>query len=299
MAVIKRPTHRSNNQGPKTLLATIFVVLFVGIVYIALPGDEEGSSLKAELHKLPQEAGRLRVSMSEKKQQLREALAESLGKQVSQHLPTRLRDMREKHEIVGERLKDIKDGSETVQELLYGEDRALEDVFYSDKPPMELTEIIGYLESWIHLLHDTLGQYKTATYEQIWQGYHDLTVKTLYPWDREYLRRMPERRHDGSIFLSVATYRDENCMNTLREAYKHATNPEKLFVGLVQQNCEHDCKTGVLEGGKIEDTDPDPDCHKIFCEEHPEYCEQIRALHIDEPESLGPYAARYFASKLW
>ena len=60
-----------------------------------------------------------------------------------------------------------------------------------------------------------------------------------------------------------------------------------------------DCKTGVLEGGKIEDTDPDPDCHKIFCDEHPERCEQVRALHIDEPESLGPYAARYFASKMW
>jgi len=206
---------------------------------------------------------------------------------------------------VGENLEAIKDGSETVQELLYSNavenlnSGNLEEEYYSDKPPMEISEVIDYLTNWIHLLHDTLAQYKNANYEQIWQGYHDLAVKTLYPWDRDYLKRMPPRRNDGSIFLSVATYRDENCMNTLREAYKHASDPDKLFVGLVQQNCEDGCKTGVLEGGKIEDTEPDPDCHKIFCDEHPERCNQIRALHIAETESLGPYAARFFASKLW
>jgi Glycosyltransferase (GlcNAc) len=301
MAVVRRPTKPSNN-GPKTLLATIFAVLFVGIVYIALPseGDDPstaGLDSNGVLGKLKEEKGKLRMSVARKKEELREALADSLGKQVSKHLPARLREMRDKHEIVGERLQDIKDGTETVQELLYGEGQ--DAYLYADKPPMQIQEIIDYLENWIHLLHDTMGQYKNANYEQIWQGYHDLTVKTLYPWDREYLHRMPPRRKDGSIFLSVATYRDENCMNTLKWAYEHAANPEKLFVGLVQQNCEHDCKTGVMDGGKIEDTDPDPDCHKIFCEENPQYCSQVRALHIEEPESLGPYAARYFASKMW
>lgn len=299
MAVVRRPKRRSNN-GPKTLLTTIFVVLFVGIVYIALPSDGDdaanaGLEPNGVLGKLKHEKGKLRMSVERKKEQLREALADSLGKQVSRHLPTRLREMRDKQEIVGERLKDIKDGTETVQELLYGQGG---DEF-SDKPPMQVHEIIDYLTNWIHLLHDTMGQYKTANYEQIWQGYHDLAVKTLYPWDREYLKRMPARRHDGTIFLSVATYRDENCMNTLKWAYEHAANPEKLFVGLVQQNCEENCKSGVLEGGKIGDTEPDPDCHKIFCAENPERCSQIRALHIQETESLGPYAARYFASKLW
>ena len=301
MAVVRRPTRASNNNGPKTLLATIFVVLFVGIVYIALPSDGDDPAATAGtnsmLDKLKQEKSKLRMSVVQKKEQFREALADSLGKQVSKHLPARLRDAREKHEIVGERLKEVKDGTETVQELLYGE--GADGAIYSDKPPMQIQEIIDYLSNWIHLLHDTMGQYKTANYEQIWQGYHDLTVKTLYPWDREYLKRMPERRRDGSIFLSVATYRDENCMNTLKWAYEHAADPDKLFVGLVQQNCEHDCKTGVLEGGKIDSAEPDPDCHKIFCDENPQRCSQIRALHIEEPESLGPYAARYFASKLW
>ena len=172
----------------------------------------------------------------------------------------------------------------------------------SDKPPMKLDEIITYLETWINGLHEVLGNYKKATDEGIWQAYHDYTVKTLYVWDREYLSRMPPRRDDGSIFLSLATYRDENCINTIKWAYEKAKNPENLFVGLVQQNCHKDCMSGILDGGKTEPVEPDEDCYKLFCEgEGKEYCErgQVRVLNIDEPESLGPYAARYFASMLW
>lgn len=46
---------------------------------------------------------------------------------------------------------------------------------------------------------------------------------------------------------------------------------------------------------------PDPDSHRLFCESQvgKAHCGQIRALHMDESESLGPYMARYFASKLW
>jgi [Skp1-protein]-hydroxyproline N-acetylglucosaminyltransferase len=58
-----------------------------------------------------------------------------------------------------------------------------------------------------------------------------------------------------------------------------------------------------LEGGKVEPVEPDEDCYKAFCEtkEGKERCDrdQVRLLDIDEPESLGPYAARFFASKMW
>lgn len=295
MTAVARPrTNNSRGGGSgaqKSLLAVIFVILFVLIVYLAVPSDDPNNNSQEHniLAQLPQEAGRLRMSVEKKRQQLRAALAESLGTHVSQHLPERLRLARDKHEIIGERLVDIKAGTETVEEVLHGDKPAnVLAEMNSDKPPMSLEEIIEYLTSWIHLLHDTLGNYKNANYEGIWQGYHDLTVKTLYPWDREYLSRMPPRRHDGSIFLSVATYRDENCLNTLTQAYQKAANPEKLFVGLVQQNCEHDCMSGVLEGGKIAPVEPDQDCHRVFCAQHPERCDQIRPLHINEPESLGP-----------
>lgn len=44
------------------------------------------------------------------------------------------------------------------------------------------------------------------------------------------------------------------------------------------------------------------DCYKSFCDgEGKERCDngQVRVLNIDESESLGPYAARFFGSKLW
>ena len=203
----------------------------------------------------------------------------------------------------------IQSGTETVPELLHprsdtadapggggGEGAGIR----GDQPPMELAEIKDYLEEWLHSLHETLGRAKHATFEGIWQAYHDLTVQTLYVWDREYLSRMPPRRTDQSIFLSVATYRDENCLPTLNGAYQKSKNPRNLFVGLVQQNCHQDCKSGIMDGGGVEDVEPDVDCYKAFCEGPMRaYCGNVRVLNINESESLGPYAARYFASKLW
>jgi hypothetical protein len=211
--------------------------------------------------------------------------------------------LREKNQIVGERLADIKEGKETVQEILHvASDSKHVSEYVNDKPPMELDEIIDFLTNWLHTLHDTLAQYKRATYDGIWEAYHDLTVKTLYVWDREYLSRMPPRRDDGSIYLSLATYRDENCLNTVTNAFGKAKNPDFLFVGLVQQNCHSECRSGILEGGKVADVEPDPNCYKLYCEGvGKERCAngQVRLLDVDEPESLGPYAARFFASKMW
>lgn len=167
------------------------------------------------------------------------------------------------------------------------------------KEPMEIKDVVAFLSNWIHTLHDRLLKHTGNTAADIWQVYHDLAVEMLVPWDREYLQRMPQRKEDDSIFLSVATYRDENCMTTLSEAYAKAKYPSRLFVGMVQQNCEANCKTGILANGRIADAEPDPDCYELFCKDHPSLCPQIRVLKVNETESLGPYAARYMTSKLW
>lgn len=215
-------------------------------------------------------------------------------------VPTRLRSLRLKNEIIGEHLGLIKSGTETVEEILHGT-KALDG--RSDKPPLTIEEISSFLIDFVHRLHDKFGEIKRATHDQIWETYHDLAVKTLYPWDREYLQRMPDRRSDDSIFLSLASYRDENCFNTIKWAYEKAKNPEKLYVGLVQQNCEANCRSGILDGGKVVDVDPDDDCYQLFCDssQGKPHCDsgRVRLLRINETESLGPYAARYFASKLW
>jgi [Skp1-protein]-hydroxyproline N-acetylglucosaminyltransferase len=287
---------KKKQRDPSVLIAVILLLL---LFYFTLSYSTSTASPKGEQQQVTSSSNHLqkwRSALKEKRQQLRQAL-HSLS---TGDLPHRLRLLRERHEIVGERLEQVQTGVETVHEILSGHTRQ---AGHSSKPPMELDEIIDYLDKWLHLLHDTLLQEKHSYYESIWQTYHDLTVKTLYPWDREYLSRMPPRRNDGSIFLSIATYRDENCFNTLHRAYDNAKHPEKLFVGLVQQNCHKDCTSGVLANLSMVSVPPDDDCYALFCETElgKPICarKQIRVLDINESESLGPYAARYFASKLW
>lgn len=288
--------HRSNrSKGSLVTLIIAFVLLFTLVVVIAVLPDSANPTLDVYV---PSRGIRFKEAMQHKRDQVSEALKHL----TEARIPHRLRKLRDTHEIVGERLQEVKQGKETVQEILHGgSDLSQHDE--SSLPPMQLDEVIQYLDKWIHQLHETLMEHKKATFDGLWQAYHDLAVKTLYPWDREYLRRMPKRRDDGSIFLSVATYRDENCFNTLYNAYAKAKNPELLFTGLVQQNCHHDCKSGVLANLTMVLVPPDDDCEQLFCESDigKPVCarKQIRTLNIDEPESLGPYAARYFASKLW
>lgn len=116
-------------------------------------------------------------------------------------------------------------------------------------------------------------------------------------------RFVRRRREDGSIFLAVASYRDENCMRTLEGAYEKSGDPTKLNVGLTQQNCEKDCISGVLAGPKaFEKVDPDEDCYAVFCAgKWGDACDdgRVRVLKVNETESLGPYFARFLGSKLW
>ena len=171
------------------------------------------------------------------------------------------------------------------------------------QPAVTVSETIAVFEEFLKELHAGLlkaseGERDFRIYHRI---YHDLAVKRLYAFDRRYLNHMPERRSDDSIYLSVASYRDENCVHTLTEAFKRATSPELLFVGLVQQNCVANCMSGVLEGGVVKPIEPDDDCYQLFCDSEigKPYCSHVRLLRVDESESLGPYTARYFASKLW
>jgi hypothetical protein len=173
-----------------------------------------------------------------------------------------------------------------------------------EKSPLTLPEIIDYLQDWISQLHHHLLHVEhPSDPESIWETFRNLTFQTLYPWDLEYLTRMPVRRTDNTIFLSVVSYRDEHCPNTLHQAYQKAKYPELLYVGLVQQNCLENCRTGIQEDGVAHPTDPDPDCYDTFCrtEIGKEHCNagRLRVLRMQEPESLGPYMARYLASKLW
>jgi hypothetical protein len=228
----RRPrTVRNDTSSSIPTKVLIYVGFLVVVMYLATSGGGNNSSseINNEGDSSQQQRG-LRQMISTTLQssllQQRAQLSKALQSLNHNNLPARLKNLRDKHLIVGERMIDIKHGKETVHEILQGATGAANMDFEGEEPPKEdkkediikeppmtLPEIVTYLDNWIHTLHEKLGQAKYATFEGIWQVYHDLAVQTLYPWDREYLRRMPPRRDDGSIFLSLATYRDENCFN--------------------------------------------------------------------------------------
>src|SRR3989338_5532216 len=47
---------------------------------------------------------------------------------------------------------------------------------------------------------------------------------------------IPKRGGLPTIFVSIASYRDNRCQNTITELYKKAKHPERIYVGIVQQN---------------------------------------------------------------
>ena len=223
MAVVRRPPyHRNNPSTMRTVLIVLFVIVTV-MFFTSSSKDSIGNANSLRMH-------------SEQ--------ATIPGPNADYKIPSRIRDLLEKNEVVGDRLADIKAGKLTVEEALHGEKQHTDEI---NKPPMSIKEITDFVSDFLHQFHQIQLSHKKARFYEIWQAYHDFAVKTLFPWDREYLQRMPVRRFDDTIFLSLASYRDENCFNTIKGAYEKSKNPEKLYVGLVQQNCVKNCRSGVLK----------------------------------------------------
>lgn len=202
-------------------------------------------------------------------------------------------------EAVGKRIPDPE--NEMLEPQRY---RPSDQLF--DPAPIE--EIEKNMTLYLHTLHSTLAAMAgpTVNAEAVWEAYLDVTKRMPMTWDDQNKHRIPKPKNDGSIFVSLGTYRDPYCPMTLKSLYSQAQNPEKLFVGLLQQNCFLDtCRTGVLVGGKVENMGPDVDCYKEFCKS-PEgqrsgACNtgQIRLFNVNESESLGPYMARYLGAKFY
>jgi len=174
--------------------------------------------------------------------------------------------------------------------------------------PPGLDEVRRNLTLYLHTLHDRMGALASTTVdpEVVWETYLSVTKEFPATWDRENAGRFHPQRSDGSIFVSLGTYRDPYCPMTIKSLYSQAQFPEKVFVGLLQQNCfETTCRTGVLKGGKVEDTSTDINCYTEFCKS-PEGIKSnacnngnVRLFNVNESESLGPYMARYMGAKLY
>ena len=155
-----------------------------------------------------------------------------------------------------------------------------------------------------------------ATAEDIRAEYFRLAYQHLVPLDRAYDGRpIFSIRRDDSIYVSVAAFREYLLAETLMSAFEHAAHPERLFVGVIVQNCflGEKCQKGTKVVGKdrngkdvleVIDGIPDPNHIESFCTNSTtfrKYCDngQVRVLYVNETDALGPAAARYYSSKLW
>lgn len=139
---------------------------------------------------------------------------------------------------------------------------------------------------------------------EVWEAFRETIEQALDDEEELHLNTVYPTREDGSIFLAISTYRDITCPDTLKGAFMSAKNPEKLFVGIVQQNCNVDnCFTGTGWGNTrkwVHQEGPDVDCIEAFCKEFPEVChKQVKILRLGERESYGPFFGRFLNSKLY
>uniref|UniRef100_A0A7S3UTW3 Uncharacterized protein n=1 Tax=Heterosigma akashiwo TaxID=2829 RepID=A0A7S3UTW3_HETAK len=151
---------------------------------------------------------------------------------------------------------------------------------------------------------------------KVWSVYHSLAVRYFVSEDSRLKGQLPYHlKNDSSIFISMASYRDKLCPATLEEIFSKAAVPQKIQVGLVQQNCDVDCETfqeltpaqmkqkPKPKPQKIKQNGPDIDCAEAFCKSGTnaalQHCSQIDVIRVNYLLATGPCPARYFASKMW
>lgn len=84
---------------------------------------------------------------------------------------------------------------------------------------------------------------------------------------------------EKTIFVSVASYRDQDCLATVRDMFDKAAKPERVVVGICEQNA----------------ADPNESCLPTNFK----WNSNVRRLTIPHKEAKGPCYARYLCSTLY
>jgi [Skp1-protein]-hydroxyproline N-acetylglucosaminyltransferase len=200
------------------------------------------------------------------------------------------------------------------------QEHLIHETLYENQP--SIAGIAAILYRFLDHLHESnqklaVSKPANVTLDRIVAAYFDLVEKYLLPLEKAYTyerRPMFETRTDDSIFVSVAAFREYLLADTLQSLYANAKHPDKLYVGVIVNNCFHptSCQGGVKVVGKdkngkdkLQNTHGIPDDNQIatFCHKSTfqHYCDngQVRVLYVHETEALGPAVARYYSSKLW
>ncbi len=85
----------------------------------------------------------------------------------------------------------------------------------------------------------------------------------------------------SNIFVSIASYRDIECSDTLDTLFNNARYPNNIYVGICEQNKEFN-ENELCYDNKIEN-----------------FKDNIRYYNIPYQNAKGPTYARYYCSKLW
>ncbi len=88
---------------------------------------------------------------------------------------------------------------------------------------------------------------------------------------------------NNNIFISIASYRDNECIKTIENLYENAKNPHSIFIGICQQN------NNKLDEDAI---------YNIKREYYDKYKNNIRIIRIPYYDAKGPYYARYLCCSL-
>ena len=96
-------------------------------------------------------------------------------------------------------------------------------------------------------------------------------------------------RSDTTLFIAIASFRDKLCPRTLFNIYTKAQYPERISIGVVQQNSPEDGDC-LEEYCRLMDS-------KLGRSDCP-FRDNIRMTRVDAKEATGPTWARSLGSKL-
>lgn len=96
---------------------------------------------------------------------------------------------------------------------------------------------------------------------------------------------MSEEKNENTIFVSVASYRDILCYETIASLFENAKYPMNVFIGICEQNDET----------KIEEN-----CfYNKDTEYYEKYKDNVRKITLSYKDAKGPTYARYLCSTLY
>ena len=99
---------------------------------------------------------------------------------------------------------------------------------------------------------------------------------------------------DESIFVSIASFRDPECAKTIARLFDRAAVPNRVHVGICQQNdaIDVDCVAGLADLIECQGSNVHAACGRVRSG-------QIRAYRLSSNETLGPTIGRHLSERLY